>query len=99
MIRNDQELRTTLDRIAHFQAQVARIREVETDPQNYHACVSGYLAELDRMNIEVREYLWTHPQDFCRAPSSGLPHYPRALFDRMARVFRRNWSRSHVLSF
>ncbi|MBM3333850.1 hypothetical protein FJY63_04240 [Candidatus Sumerlaeota bacterium] len=67
MIRTDQELRTTLDRIAQFQAQVARIREVETDPQNYRACVSGYLAELDRMNLEVREYLWTYPQELASA--------------------------------
>jgi len=33
------------------------------DPQNYHACVSGHLAELDLMNIEVREYLWRNPQE------------------------------------
>ena len=63
MIHNDQELRTTLERISHFQAQVARIREVETDPRNYHASVSGFLAELDRMNLEVREYLWAHPRE------------------------------------
>jgi len=67
MIRNDQELRTTLDRIAQFQAQVTRVREAETDPQNYHFCVSGYLAELDRMNLEVREYLWTHPREIASA--------------------------------
>ena len=25
---------------------------------------SGFLAELDRMNLEVREYLWSHPSQF-----------------------------------
>jgi len=63
MIHNDQEFRTTLERISYFQAQVARIREVETDPRNYHASVSGFLAELDRMNLEVRGYLWAHPRE------------------------------------
>ncbi len=67
MIHNDQELRATLERIAHFQAQVAQIREVETDPRNYHASVSGFLAELDRMNLEVREYLSSHPRELATA--------------------------------
>jgi hypothetical protein len=63
MIHNDRELRTTLKRIADFQAQVAKIREAETDPCNYHSSVSGFLAELDRMNLEVREYLGAHPRE------------------------------------
>jgi len=63
MIHSDQEFRTTLDRIAHFQAQVQRIREVKTSPANYHASTAGFLAELDRMNLEVREYLSAHPKE------------------------------------
>jgi len=62
MINNDVELRVTLDRISRFQVQVARIREVEKNPENYRHSVSGFLAELDKMNLEVREYLWKHPE-------------------------------------
>ncbi len=63
MIANDQELKVTLDRIAQFQAQVAHLRHAETNPANYRAAVSGYLAEVDRMQLEVREYLCLHPAD------------------------------------
>lgn len=43
-IGNDQELRVTLDRIAKFQGQVAELRVSETNPANYHASVSGFIA-------------------------------------------------------
>ena len=56
MITNDQELKTTLDRIARFQQQVAHLRKTETNPVNYRAVVSGFLSEIDRMQLEVREY-------------------------------------------
>jgi hypothetical protein len=57
MIANDRELQTTLDRIAWFQQQVAQLRKTESNPVNYRAAVSGFLAEIDRMQLEVREYL------------------------------------------
>lgn len=63
MINNDQELQVTLERIARFQAQVVYLHKVETDPTNYHAAVSGFLAEIDRMQLEVREYLSLHPTE------------------------------------
>lgn len=63
MIANDQELKVTLDRIAQFQAQVAHLRNTESNAANYHASVSGFLAEIDRMQLEVREYLSLHPED------------------------------------
>ncbi len=63
MIGNDQELRVTLDRIAKFQEQVANLRKTETNPANYHASVSGFIAEIDRMQLEVREYLSLHPAE------------------------------------
>ena len=56
MIANDQQLQTTLDRITWFQKQVAHLRKTETNPVNYRAAVSGFLAEIDRMQLEVREY-------------------------------------------
>jgi hypothetical protein len=63
MIANDHQLQVTLERIAHFQAQVAHLRKVETNPANYHAAASGFLMEIDRMQLEVREYLSTHPAE------------------------------------
>ena len=61
MINNEQEYKTTLERIAHFQKQIQHLRKMETNPENYRLSVAGFLAELDRMNLEVREYLWSHP--------------------------------------
>lgn len=63
MIANNQELQVTLERIARFQAQVAHLRQVEAHPDNYHAAASGFLAEIDRMQLDVREYLSTHPTE------------------------------------
>jgi len=63
MIANDQELGVTLERIAHFHAQVTHLRKLETNPANYHAAVSGFLAEIDRMQLEVRDYLSFHPAE------------------------------------
>jgi hypothetical protein len=63
VIANDQELKVTLERIAQFQAQLAHLRNTETNPANYRAAVSGYLAEMDRMQLEVREYLSLHPRE------------------------------------
>ena len=51
MIANDQELSAMVEHIAHFQAQIAYLRRMETNPANYHAAVSGFLAELDRMHL------------------------------------------------
>ena len=67
MIANDQELKVTLERIARFQAQVAYLRQVETNPANYHKSVSGFLAEIDRMQLEVREFLSIHPSEVAQS--------------------------------
>jgi hypothetical protein len=63
MIANDQELQVTQERIAWFQAQVALLRRSERNPANYHAAASGFLSEIDRMQLEVREYLSFHPSE------------------------------------
>jgi hypothetical protein len=63
MIANDQQLKVTLERISKFQAQVAHLRNTESNPVNYRASASGFLAEVDRMQLEVREYLSLHPQE------------------------------------
>jgi hypothetical protein len=63
MIRNSQEFEATLERIRYFQQQVERLRQVETNPQNYRLSAGGSPAELDRMSLEVREYHWLHPSE------------------------------------
>ena len=63
MIRNDQELEAMKERLRHFQEQVERLRQVETNPENYRLAAGGYLAEIDRMNLELREYFSLHPSE------------------------------------
>lgn len=57
MIRNNQELETTLERIERFQEQVEKLQEIETNPRNYQLSAGGFLAEIGRMNLEVHHYL------------------------------------------
>ena len=64
MINTEKGYQTTVERIAHFQKQIERLRKTESNSENYRLSVSGFLAELDRMNLEVREYLWAHPSQF-----------------------------------
>ena len=56
-------LRVTLERIAHFQRQLTHLRRVEVNADNYRLSAAGYLAEVERMNLEVREYLSLHPSE------------------------------------
>lgn len=63
MIKNDLELKATVERIAWFHRQVLNIRAVTTDPDTYRASAGGFLAEIDRMQLEVREYLSLLPQE------------------------------------
>jgi hypothetical protein len=67
MIADDRQLQTTLDRITWVQNQVAELRRTETNPGNYRAAVSGFLAEVDRMQLEVREYFRFLPQEIAGA--------------------------------
>ena len=80
MITNDGELRTTLDRIAWFQQQVAHLRKTESNPANYRAAVSGFFAEIDRMQLEVRDYFRFLPSERETAAEQGTV----AVGDRVA---------------
>ena len=60
MIQNNQELEATLERIERFEKQVAKLKELETNPRNYELSAGGFLAEIDRMILEVEEYLLIH---------------------------------------
>lgn len=64
MITDDQQLQTTLDRIGWFQKQIAQLRRSETNADNFRAASSGFLSEVDRMQLAVREYLSHHPAEF-----------------------------------
>lgn len=61
MIHSEEEYRRTLERITSFQKQVEQLREAETNPENYRLSAASFLAELDRMILDVREFLWSHP--------------------------------------
>lgn len=61
MINSTEELKTTMERIARFQQQVMAVRAVATSPENYRASASGYLSEIDRMMLDVRDYVWAPP--------------------------------------
>lgn len=63
MIRNDIELQAMLERVRYFQQQIEKLRQVETNPANYRLSAGGFLTEIDRMNLEIREYLWLHPSE------------------------------------
>lgn len=67
MIRNDQELEVTQDRIRFFQRQVAHLRKGEKNPANYRLAAGGFLAEIDRMHLEIREYLSLLPDELKRS--------------------------------
>jgi len=57
MISNDTELAATLERIRRLQDQLALLRKVESNPVNYRLSSSGFISEVDRMQLEVHEYL------------------------------------------
>jgi len=59
MIGNDTELEVTLGRIRRMQDQLALLRKTETNSANYRLSASGFIAEVDRMQLDVREYLST----------------------------------------
>jgi hypothetical protein len=67
MLTNDKELEATLRRIQLFQTQVVHLRKTEKNPANYRSSASGFLAEIDRMQLEVREYLSLLPTELAAA--------------------------------
>lgn len=57
MIGSDEELAVTLERIRYFQRQLELLRKVETNHENFRLSSSGFISEIDRMQLAVREYL------------------------------------------
>ncbi len=66
MIQNDRELKATLNRIEHFQKIVEKLKAFETNPRNYELSAGGFLSEIDRMNLEVAEYLSVHSSELLK---------------------------------
>ncbi len=62
MIRNDEELECTQERIAFFSRLVANMRQVEK-PENFKYMAGGYLSEIEQMHVEVMEYLRRHSSE------------------------------------
>jgi len=67
MIKNDRELETTQEHIRQFERLAAEIRKTEANAENYRLSVAGFLAEIDRMNLDIREYLSCVPAELTRA--------------------------------
>ena len=59
MIQNDTELKTTQQRIAHFQEILLQLR-VKATLEEFSLVTSGYRAEIEKMQDEVLEYLTRH---------------------------------------
>ncbi len=59
MIKNDQELKATQERIAHFQKILLQLR-VKATPEEFPLVSSGYRSEWVKMQEEVLDYLTRH---------------------------------------
>jgi len=56
MIRNEQELKVTQERIGYFQQLLMQLRQTAR-PEEFQAVSGGYRIEIERMQAEVLEYL------------------------------------------
>ena len=56
MIRDDKALKTSQQRIAYFQDLLLQLR-VKATPEEFSLVSSGYRAEIEKMQVEVLEYL------------------------------------------
>ena len=57
MVQNDIELATTLERIQRLQDQLTVLRKLEANPVIYRLSSSGFIAEIDRLQLEASKYL------------------------------------------
>lgn len=59
MIRNDEELAVTQERIGYFVRLLAQLR-VTARPEEFPLVASGYRAELEQMQRDMLDYLTRH---------------------------------------
>src|SRR5437763_605238 len=57
------ELKAMVERINRLQQQGIHMRKAQKDPLTYKLSAGGFLAEIGRMNLEVREYLIFPPSE------------------------------------
>ena len=69
MIRNDLELQGTRERVAFFYEILVQMRAT-TKPEEYMFMANSYLAEIEKMNTEVLEYLKRHPSQIVPAEAA-----------------------------
>ena len=62
MIRSDQELQGSQERIACFCQVVAQMRVTEP-AENFPSLASGFVSEIEKMHAEVMVYLSRHATD------------------------------------
>ena len=56
MIRNDNELAVTRERVATFELMLAELRKAAR-PEEWQELSSGYRLEIERMHREILDYL------------------------------------------
>ena len=69
MIRTDLELQGTRERIAFFYEILVQMRAT-TKPEEYMFMANSYLAEIEKMNTEVLDYLKRHPSQITPAEAA-----------------------------
>ena len=69
MIKNDLELQGTRERIAFFYGVLTQMRPT-TEPGEYLFMANSYLAEIEKMNAEILEYLKRHPSQIAPAEAA-----------------------------
>jgi hypothetical protein len=60
MIRNDQELAVTRERVAMFERMLEELRKTAR-PEEWRELSSGYRLEIERMQREILDYLVQAP--------------------------------------
>ena len=68
MIEDDSQLRATRDRIGDFEDVLMQLR-VAASPSDFPYVAGGYIAEIERMQQEVLEYLSHHESE--RIPANA----------------------------
>lgn len=63
MIQNDIEPKATQERIAWFEGLVAQFRVVDMSPSEFKLMSGSFLAEIEKMHVEVMEYLGKHTSE------------------------------------
>lgn len=63
MITSELELQGTQERIAFFYRIVAQIRATAATPEEHRLFSNSYLAEIEKMNGEILDYLKRHPSE------------------------------------